>query len=574
VWSRSVPVEEIRRLGDHALLVGVRDASAARALTRALHASRPPRVSELVGGLATVMVSFDPGTDPGELRPWLDGVLGELDATGWPSDRGTGEGAEQGGEGAAVTVACVFDGPDLAEVAEMAGCRPHGVADLVTAARLTVAAVGFSPGFAYLEGLPDELSHVPRRRRPRPVVPAGSIALANGYAAVYPSASPGGWQLIGRTAEPFFDPRVSPYARLAPGDHVRFDARTEIAEIAEIAAPPTPAADARPPERPPDPVFVVTQPGLRTVRQDGGRRGMAAIGVPAAGPADPTSFELANQLVGNPPDAVALEVTAKGPTLRCLRPTFVAVVGARPALRLQGQPVPLAQVVPLARDQVLDVGLVREGLRCYLAVAGGFVGPGLLGSCATDLLSGLGPGPIAAGDHLAAGVISPPLGDHVDAGVRTALRGGEEVVLRVVPGPHPERFVPGAFDSLASRSFTVAADSNRIGIRLHPRVVTPLLAAGTMTELDSQGTVTGAIQVPPDGDPVILLPDHATMGGYPVLAVVAAVDHGLLGQCAPGSTVALAPITPAGARVAWNAHRRRMATAIAGHYPVVVDSPD
>jgi len=573
VWTRSVPVGEIRRLGDHALLVGVRDAGSARALTQALHASRPPPVSELVGGLATVMVSFDPGTDPDDLRPWLEGVVGELDAAGWGRDRGTGEWTEEGtDEGSAVTVPCVFDGPDLVEVAELVGCRPAEVAGLVTGARLTVAAVGFSPGFAYLEGLPEELSRVPRRQRPRPIVPAGSIALANGYAAVYPSASPGGWQLIGRTTEPFFDARVAPYARLAPGDHVRFEARTE---ITEMAAPPTPAADARAPERPAHPVFVVTQPGLRTVRQDGGRRGMAAIGVPAAGPADPTSFELANRLVGNPPDAVALEATAKGPTLRCLRPTFVAVVGARPELRLQGQPVPVDQVVPVAAGQVLDVGLVRDGLRCYLAVAGGFVGPDLLlGSCATDLLSGLGPGPIAAGDQLAAGVISPPLGDHVDAGARTARPGGEAVVLRVVPGPHPERFAPGAFGSLASTNFTVEADSNRIGLRLRARDTTPLLAAGTMTELDSQGIVTGAIQVPPDGDPVILLPDRATMGGYPVLAVVAAVDHGLLGQCPPGSTVALAPITQAAAHHAWSTYRRRMADAIAGHYPVVVDSPD
>ncbi len=568
MWTRSVPVGEIRRLGDHALLVGVRDAGSARALTRALDASRPPLVSELVGGLATVMVSFDPGTDPDEHRPWLEGSLREVDATGWGSDRGSGE--ETDAE-TVVTVPCVFDGPDLAEVAELAGCQPDEVAGLVTAARLTVAAVGFSPGFAYLEGLPEELSRVPRRRRPRPVVPAGSIALANGYAAVYPSASPGGWQLIGRTAEPFFDARVAPYARLAPGDHVRFDARTE---IAETAGPPTPAADARPPERPANPVFVVTQPGLRTVRQDGGRRGMAAIGVPAAGPADPTSFELANRLVGNPPDAVALEATAKGPTLRCLRPTFVAVVGARPELRLQGQPAPVDQVVPVATGQVLDVGLVREGFRCYLAVAGGFAGPDLFGSCATDLLSGLGPGPIAADDHLAAGVISPPLGDHVDAGARTARPGGEAVVLRVVPGPHHERFAPGAFGNLASMNFTVEADSNRIGLRLRARDATPVLAAGNMTELDSQGIVTGAVQVPPDGDPVILLPDHATMGGYPVLAVVAAVDHGLLGQCAPGTSVALAPMTHTAARHAWSAHRRRMADAIAGHYPVVVDSPD
>jgi KipI family sensor histidine kinase inhibitor len=567
VWTRSVPVGESRRLGDHALLVGVRDAGSARALTRVLQASRPPRVSELVGGLATVMVSFDPGTDPDEHRPWLEGSLRELDATGWGHDPGHDEGT-------VVTVSCVFDGPDLAEVAELAGCRPDGVAGLVTAARLTVAAVGFSPGFAYLEGLPEELSRVPRRRRPRPVVPAGSIALANGYAAVYPSASPGGWQLIGRTAEPFFDARVAPYARLSPGDHVRFEARTEITELAEIDAPPTPAADPRPPERPAHPVFVVTQPGLRTVRQDGGRRGMAAIGVPAAGPADPASFELANRLVGNPPDAVALEATAKGPTLRCLRPTFVAVVGARPELRLQGQPVPMDQVVPVATGQVLDVGLVREGLRCYLAVAGGFVGPDLFGSCATDLLSGLGPGPIAAGDHLAAGVIRPPLGDHLDARAPTTRLRGEAVVLRVVPGPHPERFASGTFDSLVSVNFTVAADSNRIGLRLRARVSTPLLAAGSMTELDSQGIVTGAIQVPPDGNPVILLADHATMGGYPVRAVVAAVDHGLLGQCAPGSTVALAPITQAAAHNAWSTYRRRMADAIAGHYPVVVDSPD
>jgi len=215
VWSRSVPVGEIRRLGDHALLVGVRDAGAARALTRALHASRPPPVSELVGGLATVMVWFDPGTDADEHRPWLDGVLGELDATGWGRD-------QRHGEGTLVTVPCVFDGPDLAEVAEMAGCRPDGVADLVTAARLTVAAVGFSPGFAYLEGLPEELSRVPRRRRPRPVVPAGSIALANGYAAVYPSASPGGWQLIGRTPVRPFDPdRPQPFLMKA-GDAVQF----------------------------------------------------------------------------------------------------------------------------------------------------------------------------------------------------------------------------------------------------------------------------------------------------------------------------------------------------------------
>jgi biotin-dependent carboxylase-like uncharacterized protein len=276
--------------------------------------------------------------------------------------------------------------------------------------------------------------------------------------------------------------------------------------------------------------------------------------------------------VGNRPDAAALEVTAKGPTLHCLRPTYVAVVGARPELRLGGQPMPVAQVVPVAPGQVLEVGLVRQGVRCYLAVAGGLVGPELLGSCGTDLLSGLGPGPIAAGDHLFAGAVCPPLGDHVPDAHRGELPAGEAVVLRVVPGPHAEWFTPGAFAELAARRFTVQAESNRVGLRLRSSAGGPALQAdGGTIELDSQGTVTGAVQIPPDGQPVVLLPDHATMGGYPVLAVVAAVDHGRLGQCASGATVELRPITPAEASAAWIVHRRTMDRAVVGHYPMAVD---
>jgi biotin-dependent carboxylase-like uncharacterized protein len=321
-------------------------------------------------------------------------------------------------------------------------------------------------------------------------------------------------------------------------------------------------------------VFVVEHPGLRTLHQDGGRRGLAAIGVPAAGPADPASFELANRLVGNRPDACALEVTAKGPVLRCVRSTFVAAVGARPELHLQGQPVPLGQVVPVGAGQRLSVGLVRDGLRCYVAVAGGFVGPALLGSSATDLLSGLGPGPIATGDRLAAGVISPPLGDHISPETLAERATAEgSIALRVVPGPHAERFAPGAFASLAARRFTVGADSNRIGLRLVADDDASLLAAepAPASELDSQGTVTGAVQVPPDGHPVVLLSDHATMGGYPVLAVVASADHGLLGQCAAGDSVVLVPISHAEARQVWTVHRRTLGAAVRGHYPLAVE---
>jgi biotin-dependent carboxylase-like uncharacterized protein len=300
---------------------------------------------------------------------------------------------------------------------------------------------------------------------------------------------------------------------------------------------------------------------------------VAALGVPAATPADPDSFRLANELVGNPIGACTLEITARGPTLRCLSPTFVAVVGGSPDLRVQGQPIAAGQVVPVAAGQQLVVGPVRGGFRCYVAMAGGFVGRALLGSYSSDQLAGLGPGPIMRGAQLWGAATEPPLGDHLRPGASRGLKGGEPVALRVVPGPHPERFAPGAFAALASMRFTVEEASNRVGLRLRrdPRTPPVPAASGSAGELDSQGVVTGAVQIPPDGQPVILMTDHATLGGYPVVAVVAAVDHGVLGQCAPGTTVVLVPCGYGEAGEALREHRRALNEAVVGHYPLAVE---
>ncbi len=571
--TRSVPVGEIRPFGERALLIGVEDPPAARALTRALHAAQIEGLADVVGGLATVLVLFDrdfdgdfvgDGDELDTRLPTLARLVEEALARG--------PGAADGGD--LVVLSCVFDGPDLAEVAEVAGSTPEGVSELLTGQTLAVAMVGFSPGFAYLTGLPEQLRHIPRRSRPRPSVPGGSVALANGYAAVYPTASPGGWQLIGRTDERLFDPETFPYARLAVGDRVRFERAGHRAGGG--GSPPAPPPHPVPPvltSPPPGarPIFEVQDGGFRTVLQDAGRRHVAALGVPGAGPADPDSFHLANRLVGNAAEATALEATARGPTLRCLDATFVATVGASPDLRLQGQPIAAGRVVPVAAGQRLVVGAVRAGLRSYVAVAGGLVGPELLGSCATDQLCALGPGPIVPGQRLWAGVPTPPLGDHLaDPAGWTE---GEAVVLRVVPGPHAEAFAPGALASLGAMRFTVAAESNRVGLRLHrdPQGPTVDRAPGTAGELDSQGMVHGAVQLPPDGDPVILLSDHATLGGYPVIAVVATVDHGRLGQCAPGMTVVLVPIDRRQAAAARAAQRRAMDAAVLGHYPLAVE---
>jgi KipI family sensor histidine kinase inhibitor len=565
---RSIPLGEIRRLGDDALLVGVANAATARRMAGAIAAADLPGVSEVVGGQATVMVAFaDPEEDALEqCRVTLSALMAT--ATDGPDDEGGGE--------ARLEIPCSFDGPDLAEVAEAAGFTVASVIEMLTTATLTVEMVGFSPGFAYLAGLPAALADLPRRAQPRPAVPAGSVALANGYAAVYPTASPGGWQLVGHTDLPLFNPLAPPYARLAPGHRVRFVAtagppgadassrvRNERSTGAGDLAWTAPATARR--------VFVVEEAGLRTVLQDGGRRGVAAVGVPAAGPADPASFRLANAVVGNPPEAGALEITARGPTLRCLRSTFVAVVGASPEVRLEGQPVEADRVVPVNAGQVLVVGPLHRGLRTYLAVAGGLAGPEMLGSCASDQLSGLGPGPLRRGAEIWAGPLRPPLGDHLAAGSSTRVEPDEPVALRVVPGPHHEMFAAGTMASLASMRFTVGDESNRVGVRLQPDPSTPPLergVGGALVELDSQGMVTGAVQVPPDGQPVILLTDHATLGGYPVVAVVVVADLGLLGQCAPGAQVVLVPIDHATAAEARRHQRRRHEAAVVGHYPL------
>jgi len=539
---------EARPFGDAAVLVGAAGPDRARALAAVARDAELPGVTDVVGGLASVVVRVDPLlADPEELA----GVLSSLEPA-----------AHAAVEPHTVTVPVAFDGTDLAVVAEAVGLTPRRVVELLLGAELVVAVVGFSPGFAYLEGLPEPLRRVARREVPRPVVPAGSLALAGGFAAFYPQATPGGWQLVGRTALSMFDPDRPPYARLAPGNRVRLE------EVPAPLAEPAAARRGPPLRRPwrrPGRAVVVEAPGLLTTVQDRGRPGLAHLGVPGAGPADPVAHRLGNLLVGNDADAATLEVNGLGPSLRFHRPAHLAVTGGQPPVRLDDLLVPCDRVVPVAAGQCLVVGATTTGGRAYVAVAGGFVVPRVLGSCATDTLAWIGPGSLVVGDELGVGPAAHPLGDHLadgDAGPR-----GTDRVLRVVPGPHAGWFAADLLDDLAARRFTVEASSDRIGVNLVADDGAPL--ERVPGELLSQGMVHGAVQVPPAGKPVVLLVDHATLGGYPVAAVVVSADVGVLGQCRGGDAVVFEPVTSEEARRARQRLEQRVATAVVGHYPVV-----
>ncbi|MEZ0093340.1 biotin-dependent carboxyltransferase family protein [Streptacidiphilus sp. EB129] len=275
----------------------------------------------------------------------------------------------------------------------------------------------------------------------------------------------------------------------------------------------------------------VVRPGPLTTVQDAGRVGVAALGVPRAGALDPEAHRLANLLVGNPSGAAVLETTVGGVALRALEPLVAAVVGAPAPVRVDGRPAPWGAPVALAAGEVLDVGTAVSGVRCYVALGGGITVPPVLGSRSADLLSGLGPAPLVTGRLLPVG---PAIGPPCVIDPLPLPAPPRELVLRLDPGPRTDWFTPDALRLLGTTCYEVSAASNRIGLRLRGARLERVAGRG---ELPSEGMVLGAVQVPPDGMPVVFLADHPTTGGYPVVGVVPAADLTAAAQATPGTSV-------------------------------------
>jgi biotin-dependent carboxylase-like uncharacterized protein len=267
-------------------------------------------------------------------------------------------------------------------------------------------------------------------------------------------------------------------------------------------------------------MLTVLRAGPLLTVQDAGRPGLAHLGVPPSGAADLLSYDAANALVGNEPGAACLEATLAGPSLRFDAPTLVAVTGAEAGARLDGEELPLGEAL---EGTLLELGPYRIGIRAYIAVKGGIDVEPVLGSRSRDLLTGLGPPPLRDGDVVGIGV---RIAEGCQPPSRCLTPVGE--TLTVVPGPRAEWF-----RTLAGTTWRVSPASNRIGTRLEGLPLERLLH----DELLSEGVVTGAVQVPPNGQPILLGPDHPTTGGYPVVAVVRGDDLPLAGQLAPGTTV-------------------------------------
>jgi KipI family sensor histidine kinase inhibitor len=528
-------------------------------LAAAIRAAGLAGIIDVVPGARTVLVTFEPGSwSPGELADRLR----SLPALPRPGDDA----------GPITEIGVIYDGPDLPDVAALTGLTTAEVIARHAAAAYQVGWLGFSPGFGYLTGLDPALAAVPRLDSPRVTVPAGSVAIAGGLAAVYPVASPGGWRLLGRTAVSLWDAGRSRPALLAPGMKVRFrpvDRLPESREEASAGRAARPEASERPGHR----FIEIIQPGPLTTVQDLGRHGWAHLGVPGSGAADPASLRLANRLIGNPEGAACLELTLGRATVRFDSAATAALAGAAAPMRLvvpddvagagtgrgdaagagaagagaagagaaEGtvwEPAP-GTAFSVPAGAILRVGPPASGLRSYLAIGGGVDVPAVLGSRSSDSLSGLGPAPLQPGDWLPLeGPRSLP-----ERGLRQQLRAAEPplmpamnaaaVELRAIAGPRDDWFAAAALETLAGCEYLVSAASNRSGLRL----TGPPLHRARADELPSEGVAAGSLQVTHEGQPILLLADHPTTGGYPVIAVVRSTDLGLAAQLRPGQRV-------------------------------------
>jgi antagonist of KipI len=292
----------------------------------------------------------------------------------------------------------------------------------------------------------------------------------------------------------------------------------------------------------------VVAPGLFTTVQDTrGRPEFQRYGVPVGGALDPFSAAAANALVGNPPEAAVLEITLAGPTLGFSAPTAFALAGADLGAVLNGvEPIGPGWSWLARPGSSLSFGERRSGARAYLAFGGGLEVPPVLGSRSADTRAGypdLAGRPLRTGDRLRLGAVSDVVSR---CGRSLALPFDAGAPVRVLPGPHLDRFAADALDAFCSAEWQIGEQADRMGSRL----LGPSLRHAQAADVASLGLPVGAVQVPGDGRPIVLLADHQPTGGYTVLACVIHADLGLLAQRAPGEHVRFAQTTPEAARQA------------------------
>jgi KipI family sensor histidine kinase inhibitor len=468
------------------------------ALAATLDATRPDGVREIYPGYGSVYVEWD------------DTLLANDRATAW-IDAALASDHDELGDVREITVPVRYGGLDTDDVAEATGLDPAEIASVHEAGEYRVCARA-TVGQPMLAGT-DRRLRVPRRPVPRTDVPALAVAVANEQATIYPVLMPGGWNVIGTALENVYDPHRDDPFFFGLGDRVRFRAT-------KGDPPPSPQVRELLPAEPQRPALRVEAPGALDLVLDGGRLNQAHHGMAQSGPLDSAAARLANALCDNPPGTTLIESTMKGPTLVALCTLVVGAAGRGMRLEVDGKPVGQATTV-VRKGQRLELLPTGQGMRGYLAVAGGIESESFLGSASVDRY-GLVGRPLRAGDVLGlARETSPP---------REMQARPPEIpahaVIRLRRGP---QWSAEAERALVSAPFTVTT-GDRMGVRLEG----PDVPGGEML---SESPPPGAVQVPSGGAPILLLADRQRSAGYDKPAVIHPDDLSLAAQLRAGETI-------------------------------------
>lgn len=506
-----------------------------------------PGVLDVIPAYASIMVRFDPLITDGEaVKNAVSALLADKPVR-----------LASSGEGRTVEIPVCYGGecgPDLENVVKHTGLDRDSVIAIHSGKEYPVHMIGFTAGFPYLGGMDERLA-TPRLKVPRTHIEAGSVGIAGAQTGIYSVASPGGWQIIGRTPLRLFSPdREEPFLVKA-GDRIRFRSISE-AEFRRLSEEQGADAEAEACEKregdkveafadassAPARTITLTRPGLLTTVQDTGRHGYLNSGISECGAMDTEALILGNRLLGNDPGAAGLEATLMTPGIRFGSDTEFCVTGGYCEIRFadSDQIIPMNEVVKApAGTELLSVP-VTLGCRTYLTFAGGIGVPSVLGSRSADSRASVGG--ISGGRKLAQGDVLP-LADRVDEEPEqlstlprnTSQIGAAVRILFVTKGPQFGDLSDEGIDTFLAEEYTVSSDSDRMGTRFDgPRLGFDHGADGNII---TDGVLRGAIQVVPSGQPILMNADAQVSGGYAKPFWLATVSRSAAAQLRPGDKV-------------------------------------
>jgi KipI family sensor histidine kinase inhibitor len=538
-------------IGDHSVLIdfskSTEPLASIHALSQILFAHKPTWAAEIVPGLDSLVIQLN--RDTGNPKVYREQALEDLQKIGGQLEK------QKVRKTSPHTIhriqVCYHPdlGLDLLTIAKACNLSVDEVVRLHKNSLYTADILGFMPGFVYFSGLNPQLC-LPRLASPRPAVPKGSVAIAELQTAIYPRVTPGGWNIIGRSPNALFDIDKNPPGLFMAGDQMQID-EISLDEFYRLDQTKTPKETLRALNKNKSASSIeVLQAGTFSTIQDEPRTGLSHWAVGPGGACDIASLHLANALVGNPPGTAAIEMSSTGPSLVFKEATCVAWVGAVCEGIINGQRIPGNRPVWIPKGATLKFSPLNPGFRTILAIGGGLDLPQILGRLGSHISADIGPRRLEKGDLLSLANPKAPL---MSAFLKTLYKEGDlpaypkwqirspflptssVTPIRCLAGPHLSLLSAKERELFWTTIWTVSNQSNRMGVRLHGE----FKIKKDLPNIPSQAITFGTVQFPPSHEPIIMLAEHQTTGGYPRLAEVIRSDLIKLAQAKPGSKLLL-----------------------------------